>query len=398
MTAQTFVESGFSSDEDAMVATVARFVAHDVAPSVAALEREGAYPQRLVSIMSELGLFGIAVPQEFGGIGLRVPVFARVMEELAKGWTTLAAYLNSHCTVAYVIAKYASAGQKSRYLPAMATGDLRAALCLTESDAGSDLRAIRTTATPHVQGYVLQGSKIFVTNGERASLLLALVKTETVPGAAAPGISLMLVPASSAGVRVAGIFRKMAYGLVDTAEIHFDNALLPHDALLGEGEGKGLSQLLDGLEIGRIAIAASAVGLAAAALAQASRYAQDRRAFGVSINQHQAVQLRLADMATQLVAARLLTMEAAESKARGVRCDMISGMAKLFASEACVKITTDALRIHGGYGYIADFAVERMFREAPLYLVGEGTNDIQKLLIARRMEGGGEAHILGLPV
>ena len=397
MTPRSLAGRDFSPHELEIIATVARFVEKDVTPQVARLEREGKYPEQLVAVMQELGLFGIAVPEAFGGLGLRLPVFACVIEELAKGWTTLAAYVNSHSTVAYIIGKYGTPEQKSRFLPDMATGEVRAALCLTESGAGSDLQAIRTTAMAGDGGYTLRGNKIFVTNGGRASLLLTLARTDPKAAPAKRGISLMLVPGGMPGITVSSTFHKMAYGLVDTVEIEMDNARLSLDALLGAAPGHGLAQLLDGLEIGRIAIAASAVGLAAAALGQATRYAGERKSFGVTINQHQAVQLRLADMATKLVAARLLTIEAAEEKGRGNRADMLSGMAKLFASEACIAITGDALRIHGGYGYINEFAVERMFREAPLYLVGEGTNDIQRLVIARRMMDSDEAQLLGLP-
>jgi alkylation response protein AidB-like acyl-CoA dehydrogenase len=279
----------------------------------------------------------------------------------------------------------------------MASGALRAALCLTEPGAGSDLQAIATQARPAGNGFAITGSKFFVTNGERAGLLLVLAKTDPAAQPPKKGISLFLVEKTTSGVRQGSTFRKMAYGHVDTVEILLDGAIVPASALLGEAAGRGLAQLFDGLEVGRIAIAASAVGLAADALNEARRYAGERKAFGTTIDQHQAVQLRLAEMATKLVAARLMTREAARVKAGGGRADMISGMAKLFASEACSEITGDALRIHGGYGYIADYPVERLYREAPLYVVGEGTNDIQKLVIARRILEGQEAALLGLP-
>src|SRR5690349_4305221 len=347
--------------------------------------------------MRDLGLFGIAIAEAHGGLGLRLPVFAAVMEELAKGWTTLAAYVNSHSTVAYVLGRHGTPAQQAQYLPKMARGDLRAALCLTEPSAGSDLQAIRAVAKRSGTDFALSGSKIFVTNGGRAELLLVLAKTDPAAQPAKKGISLFLVEKEKSGIRQGSTFHKMAYGLVDTVELLLDGATVPSTALLGDVTGRGLQQLFDGLEVGRIAIAASAVGLSADALNEARRYAAERQAFGTTIDQHQAVQLKLAEMATKLVAARLMTWEAAKVKESGRRADMISGMAKLFASEACAEITNAALRIHGGYGYIAEFPVERLYREAPLYIVGEGTNDIQKLVIARRIIEGQEAALLGLP-
>jgi alkylation response protein AidB-like acyl-CoA dehydrogenase len=386
----------FSPEELEIAATVARFIEKDVRPQVARFEREDAYPESLVATMKELGLFGIAVPEKYGGLGLPLPVFARVMEELAKGWTTLAAYVNSHSTVAYAISTYGTEDQKQRYLPGLATGEHRGCLCLTEPEAGSDLQSIRTLARETDEGYLVDGQKIFVTNGGRATLLLTLVKHDKEHDARKKLISLLLVEKTTAGVSVAGTFHKMAFALVDTVEILIDNAVVPKTQLLGTAVGSGFAQLMDSLEVGRIAIAASAVGMAATALSEAKRYAADRKTFGVSIDRHQAVQLRLADMATKLVTARLVTLEAATVKQRGGRADMISGMAKLFASEACHQVIEDSLRIHGGYGYIAEFAIERLYREAPLYLVGEGTNDINKLVIARRMGGDAEMQYLGL--
>ena len=397
MTAESDSLSGFDAAEAAIVEAVRHFVTKDVRPQVGRLEREAGYPDELVATMGELGLFGLAIAEEHGGLGLRLPVFAAVMEELAKGWTSLAAYVNSHSTVAYVIGRHGTPEQKARYLPRMAAGEIRGALCLTEPGAGSDLQAIATVARAEGNQYVVKGSKFFVTNGARAALLLTLVKTDPAANPAKNGISLLLVDKDAPGVKVAGTLHKMAYGHVDTVEILLDNAAVSGGALVGGKAGRGLQQLFDGLEVGRIAIAASAVGLAADAFNEARRYAGGRKAFGATIDQHQAVQLRLAEMATKLVAARLMTREAARVKASGGRADMISGMAKLFASEACSEITADALRIHGGYGYVSEFAVERLYREAPLYIVGEGTNDIQKLVIARRILEGHEAAILGLP-
>jgi alkylation response protein AidB-like acyl-CoA dehydrogenase len=348
--------------------------------------------------MKELGLFGIAVPTQYGGLGLRIPVFAAVLEELSKGWSTLAAFLNGHSTVAYAIGKFGTEAQKKRFLPIMATGELRAALCLTEPEAGSDLQAIRSTAIRDQDVFILNGTKIYVTNGSKANLLLVLANSDPVAKKAANVLSLLLVPTGTTGVSVTTEFKKMAFGKVDTVAISLESVSLSADLLLGTEEGKGFGQLMDALEIGRIAIAASAVGLAAAALVAALRFAASRMTFGKTINQHQAIQLRLADMATRLVAARQMTLLAAQEKQRGNRADMISAMAKLFASETCVELAQEALRVHGGHGYICDYQVERFMREALLYLVGEGTNDIQKLIINRRLQDGSENSLLGLPI
>jgi len=386
-----------NDSDTAIVEAVRRFIARDVRPRVREMEQSAAYPQELVDAMANMGLFGIAVPEPYGGLGLRLQVLVQVLEEIAAGWTTLAAYLNSHCTVAYLLATYGTEPQRRRHLPDMASGRARAALCLTEPGAGSDLQAIQTTAIADGNDLRLNGTKIYVTNGAHASLLAVLVKTD--PRAQPPknGISLLLVESPQSGVTIGGAFHKMAYGHVDTVEISFIDTRVVVDAVLGAKPGCGLRQLLDALELGRLSIAASSVGLAAAALAEARRFASERRAFGTTIDQHQAVQLRLADMATRLVAARLLTREAARQKDAGGRADMACGMAKLYASEACLDIVGEALRVHGGHGYIGDYAVERLYREAPLYVVGEGTNDIQRLIIARRLQEGGDNAFLGLP-
>lgn len=385
-----------SPEEIEILSTVTRFVEKEVRPQVAQLERGRTYPEKLVAHMRQLGLYGIAVPGEYGGLELRLPVFARVMEELAKGWTTLAAYVNSHSTVAYAIDRYGTQEQRERYLPQLASGDHRGCMLLTEPHAGSDLQAIRTSAKDAGDSYCVNGQKIYVTNGDKGSLLLTLVKHESADPAGKPRISLLLVEKQTQGVAVGGTFRKMAFDLVDTVEIVISDATIPKTQLVGKVEGEGFAQLMDALEVGRIAIAASAVGLASAALSEAKRFAASRRTFGVTIDKHQAIQFRLAEMATQLVAARLLTMEAAKIKGLGGRADMISAMAKLFASEACHEIVVASLRIHGGAGYVVDSPIERLFREAPLYFVGEGTSDINKLVIGRRMNGEAEMRYLGL--
>ena len=365
-------------------------------PHVAKLERDRTYPQALVEEMRELGLYGIAVPERYGGLGLRLPVFAAVMEVLSRGWTTLSAYVNSHSTVAYAIATHGTPEQQERYLPGLATGEHRGSLCLSEPDCGSDLQAIRTTARISGDAYLVTGSKTYVTNGKRATLLLALVRHSPEPDAARPKISLVLIEKKLPHVTVTTTFDKMGFHLVDTVQIELDEVRIDKAQLLGAAEGSGFTQLMDALEVGRIAIAISAVGLAANALSEAKRYAGERRAFGVTIDQHQAIQLKLADMATRLITARLIAMEAARVKQRGGRCDMITAMAKLYASDAAQKVALDAVSIHGGAGYIAEQAVERLYREALLYTIGEGTNDINRLVIARRLQDGAEMAYLGI--
>jgi alkylation response protein AidB-like acyl-CoA dehydrogenase len=390
------ISAGLTSEEQAIVETVARFVTRDVTPAVAKHERDGTYPDALVATMRSLGLFGVAVPEAYGGLGLSMPAVAAVFETLSQGWSSLAATINSHSTLAHALARYGSEAQKAHWLPKLATGEVRGSLCLTEPHAGSDLQAIETRAEPAGSGFVLSGTKIYVTNGGRADLLLVLAKTSRTATKPSQSMSLLLVPKTTPGVAVGSTYRKMGFHQVDTVEIRLEQAKLGANAILGSHEGAGFAQLMESLEVGRIAIAASAVGVAAAALAAAMRFAAGRMAFGKPIDRHQAIELRLAEMATRLIAARQVTRLAAEAKQAGGRADMVSAMAKLYASEAAVEITRDAIRVHGGHGYITDYQVERLHREALLYLVGEGTNDINKLVIARRLRDGSESSLLGL--
>lgn len=389
-------EEQFTPEENEIIRTVARFVEKRVRPHVQQMEREGEYPRHLVGEMMELGLFGLAVPESHGGLGARFPVVAAIFEVLSSGWTTLAAYVNSHSTVAYAIATHGTEDQKARYLPKLASGEHRGSLCLTEPGCGSDLQAIRGLAKDSGGHYDLTASKIYVTNGEKATLLLTLVKHPPAAEAAKPRISLLIVEKAYPNVSVTSTFEKTAFHLVDTVQIEMDGVAVPKSQLLGAVEGNGFAQLMDSLELGRIAIAASAVGLAANALSEAKRYASERVTFGVTIDQHQAVQMKLADMATKLVAARLMTMEAASAKERGGRCDMITAMAKTYASDCALEIAHQAVVVHGGAGYIRDCVVERLNREALLYTIGEGTNDINRIVISRRMKGDDEMRYLGL--
>ncbi len=390
------IDMALTDEERELIRTVERFVDERVRPNVQTIEKAGDYPEQLVSMIKELGLFGIAVPEAYGGLGLRLPVFASVLEVLSRGWTTLAAYVNSHSTVAYAIATHGTEDQKDRYLPMLATGEHRGALCLTEPSSGSDLQSIRGLAKDAGDYYDLTASKTYVTNGAKATVLLTLVKHPSEAGAAKPNISLLIVEKSFANVSVTSTFEKTAFHLVDTVQIEMDGVPVPKAQLLGAVKGNGFAQLMDSLEIGRIAIAISAVGLAANALSEAKRYASERVTFGVTIDQHQGIQFKLANMATKLVAARLMAMEAAAMKERGGRCDMITAMAKMYASDLALEITHDAVVVHGGAGYIQGYVVERLHREALLYTIGEGTNDINRIVIARRLKGDEEMQYLGL--
>ena len=367
-----------------MVETVRRFVEREVIPVASILEHKNEYPQRLVDRMKELGLFGATIPAEYGGLGLDVTTYAMIVEELCVGWMSLSGVLNTHLLLAYILRIYGTEEQKQRFLPSMATGEQRGALCLTEAHAGTDVQNIRTTAVRRGDDYIVNGSKMFVTNGRYATLYALVVKTD--PGARPPykGMSLF-VAERGPGVTVSRDIDKLGYKGVDTCEVVFEDYHVPSVNLVGGEEGEGFRQVMNGLEVGRINIAARAVGVARAAFEQAIRYAQQRETFGKPIAEHQAIQLKLADMATKIEAARLLTHQAASKKDRGERCDLEAGMAKLFASETCHEVALEAMRVLGGYGYTTEFPVERFYRDAPLMIIGEGTNEIQRVVIARQL-------------
>ncbi len=369
---------------DEVVAAVRRFVERDVIPIAGELEHRDEYPHALVARMKELGLFGATIPVEFGGLGLDVTTYARIVEELSRGWMSLSGVLNTHLMVAYLLREYGTTEQKQRYLPAMARGDHRGALCLTEPHAGSDVQRIRTTAVRRGDVYVLNGSKMFITNARTATIYAIAAKTDPQANPPYKGISVILGE-KGPGLSVSRDIHKLGYKGIETCEVHLEDYQVPAANLLGGSEGRGFLQVMSGLEVGRVNIAARAVGVATAAFEQAIRYAQQRETFGKPIAQHQAIQLKLADMATKIQAARLLTYHAAEKKDRGERADLEAGMAKLFASETCLEVATEAMRVLGGYGYTAEFPVERYFRDAPLMIIGEGTNEIQRLVIARQL-------------
>ena len=369
-----------------IVNMVRDFVRREVRPIADRYDNEDIYPHELVGPMREMGLFGITIPEEYGGMGLDYTTFAMIFEELSKGWMSVSGIIGTHHVLAHVVATGGTEEQKQRFLPRLASGEIRGGLALTEPDAGSDVQGIRTTAVKDGEEYVLNGSKMFITNAENGTAFAVLAKTDTAAEPAYRGISCFVVEKPSTGFSVGRHLDKLGYRGIESCELVFEDCRVGADNLVGEVEGRGFRQVMSALETGRINVAARAVGVAEAALDAAIRYAQQRKTFGVPIAEHQAIQLMLADMATKVQAARLLTYDAAARKDAGQeRIDLEAGMAKLYASEICQQVALDAMRIHGGYGFIKDYPVERYYRDAPLMIIGEGTNEIQKLVIARRL-------------
>jgi alkylation response protein AidB-like acyl-CoA dehydrogenase len=371
-----------------IIDTVRRFVANEVVPVAAGFERDDRYPTDIVEKMRALGLFGVTIPESYGGLGLDLITYVGIIEELAYGWMSLTGIVNTHTMVATLLAAHGSEEQKERWLPVMATGQRRGALSLSEPDAGSDTRNISCRAVRDGDEYVVNGTKAWVTNGERAAIVALAARTEE-------GISALIVekepgPAFE-GISVSKHVGKLGYRGVETVEMAYVDHRVPVANLVGEA-GRGLPQILGVLEIGRINIAARACGVARAAFDAALAYATQRSTFGKPIAEHQAIQLKLADMATRLEASRLLTKNAAERKMAGLRCDVEAGMAKLFASETAFEVATEAMRIHGGVGYTTDLPIERYYRDAPLMMIGEGTNEIQRLVIARGLLARARQH------
>jgi alkylation response protein AidB-like acyl-CoA dehydrogenase len=363
--------------------TVRRFVEREVMPVASRYEHADEYPHDLVERMKELGLFGATIATTYGGLGLDYTTYSMIVEELCRGWMTLSGVLNTHLMFAYVLDHHGTPAQKERWLPAMARGEHRAALCLTEPHAGSDAQRIRTTAVRDGDSYVVNGSKMFITNARTATIYSLVAKTDPAADPPYKGITLFAAEKDSPGVTVGRDLDKIGYKGIETCEVTFEDFRVPAANLIGGVEGRGFQHVMSGLEVGRINIASRAVGVAQAAFEDAIRYAQERTTFGKPICEHQAIQLKLADMATRIEAARLLTRRAAAMKDRGERCDLEAGMAKLFASETCQEVALEAMRVLGGYGYTKEFRVERYYRDAPLMIIGEGTNEIQRLVIAR---------------
>ncbi len=363
--------------------TVREFVDREVMPVAARMERDGEYPDRLVDTMKTLGLFGLNVPEAYGGHDVDYRTFAIVFEELARGWLGLAGVLGTHLVLSDVLLRYATDDQKQRFLPRMATGEVRGAICLSEPGAGTDLQAITTRARRDGDTYYVDGSKMWVTNGRRAQIFLLMAKTD--PSAQPPhrGISAFVVEKGAPGLTIGRDIDKLGFRTVETCELHFERFPVPAANLIGGAEGHGFKQVMTGLEAERLNVAARGLGVARAAFAEAIRYAQQRQTFGKPIAQHQTIQIKLADMATKIEASRLLIQSAAAKKDRHERCDVEAGMAKLFATETAAEVSLEAMRILGGNGFSKDFPVERFYRDAPLLLIGGGTNELQRLIIAR---------------
>ena len=373
-----------NAEEQAVVDVVRHFVDREVRPQVRELEHANTYPEALIAKMKELGIFGLAIPEPWGEAPVSMPCYALVTAELARGWMSLAGAMGGHTVVSKLLVAFGTAEQRDRYLPRMATGELRATMALTEPGGGSDLQAMTTTAKPVEGGYVVNGAKTWITNSRHSGLIALLCKTDPAAEPKHRGVSILLVE-HGPGLTVSKDLPKLGYKGVESCELVFDGYHAPAEALLGEAEGKGFAQMMKGLETGRIQVAARALGVGQAAFDDALRYSQERESFGKPIWQHQSIGNYLADMATKLVAARQLILFAAEKYDAGERCDMEAGMAKLFASEIAMEIALNALRIHGGYGYSTEFDVERYFRDAPLMIVGEGTNEIQHNVIAAQL-------------
>ncbi|MEU8632112.1 acyl-CoA dehydrogenase family protein [Amycolatopsis sp. NPDC048633] len=373
-----------TDDEKQMVAVVAEFVDERVRPRVRDFEADDIYPAELIDEMKKLGFFGLLVPAEYGGVDVSTACFARVTEELARGWMSLAGAIGGHSVITYLIKTFGTPEQREKYLPRMAEGAIRATMALTEPGGGSDLQAMRTYATPDGDGYSITGSKTWISNAAHSGIIGLLCITGRDAKPAHRGMSVLLVEPGD-GLTISKKLSKLGYRGVEACEIVFDERRVGPEAVLGGTPNEGWAQMMRGLEVGRVQVAARALGVGQAALDDAVKYAQERESFGKPIWQHQSVGNLLADMATKLRAARLLTLDAAEKLDAGERADMEAGMAKLFASETAMQVALDALRVHGGYGYSKEYDVERYFRDAPLMIVGEGTNEIQRNVIAAQL-------------
>ena len=380
-----FEPSSDIQEQDAIIlASIDKWLERDVKPNVLKFDHDDAYPYEMVEQMKEMGLFGSTIPVEYGGLGLSATTYARIVEKISSVWMSLTGIFNSHLIMSACVAREGTEAQKQALLPKFATGELRGGLALTEPDAGTDLQAIRTTAKLENGYYTINGTKTWISNGIEGTCFALLVKTDPEATPRHKGMS-MFIAEKAAGFNVSKKIEKLGYKCIDSAELIFNNFKISEDRLIGKKEGLGMQTALGGLELGRINIAARGCGIAAASLNDSVRYAQERKTFGKPIAKHQAIQLKLGEMATKLQAARLLTYDAAKAYDCGNRCDMEAGMAKFFASETAVENSLEAMRIHGGYGYSKEYHIERYFRDAPLMCIGEGTNEIQRMIIAKQL-------------
>ena len=371
-------------DDALILDSIDRFLERDVRPVVRELEANDVYPQKIVDQLVELGLFGATIAPEYGGLGLSAETYAKIIERISAVWMSVSGFFNSHLIMAAAVQRFGRDEQKQQFLPRFASGELRGGIALTEPDCGTDLQAIRTRAVKDGEEYVVNGTKTWITNSSAGGILAVLVKTDVNTQPPHRGISLLLVE-KGPGFTVTRKLDKLGYRGIDTAELVFEDCRVPATNLVGDTEGRGLQQILAGLELGRINIAARGVGIARVCLEESLAYAQHRQSFGKPIGEHQSIQIKLADMATRVESARLLTESAARAYDSGERCDMEAGMAKLFASEAAVSNSLEAMRIHGAYGYSKEFNIERYYRDAPLLAIGEGTNELQKIIIAKQL-------------
>ncbi len=373
-----------------ILSTVRRFVDKEIIPHAQELEHADTYPQAIVDGMKDMGLFGLTIPEEYGGLGESLLTYVLVVEEIARGWMSVSGVINTHFIVAYMIAQHGTPEQKQHYLPRMATGEVRGAFSMSEPGLGSDVAAIRTKATKDADGgYVIDGEKMWLTNGGSSTLVAALVRTDEGADKAHQNLTTFLVEKPTGfgevkpGLSIPGKIEKMGYKGVDTTSMVFDGYRAAAEDILGGVPGKGFAQMMDGVEVGRVNVAARACGISIRAFELAVEYAQQRETFGKKIAQHQAIAFQLAEMATKVEASHLMMVNAAKLKDSGARNDVEAGMAKLLASEYCAEVTTQAFRIHGGYGYSKEYEIERLMREAPFLLIGEGTSEIQKTIISR---------------
>ncbi len=370
--------------ERMVLESVDRFLDKDVAPYAHDLEADDAYPQEIVDKMVDMGLFGATIGAEYGGLGLSVSTYAKIVERVSTVWMSVSGIFNSHLIMAAAVERAGTDEQKAKWLPKFASGELRGGIALTEPDAGTDLQGIRTRADKSGNGYSLNGAKTWISNAVEGGVLAILAKTDPEAEPRHKGMSLFLVEKSSE-FQVSKRMKKLGYKGIDSGEFVLDDLFVPGENLIGGVEGRGLQQILSGLELGRINVAARGVGIAKACLLKSVEYAQVRKTFGKPIADHQSIQIKLADMATQVESARLLTEQAAAAYDKGERCDMEAGMAKLAASEAALYNSLEAMRLHGAYGYSKEFDIERYYRDAPLLAIGEGTNELQKLIIAKQL-------------
>ena len=377
-----------NEEEAALVATVRAFIDREVKPTVREVEHANVYPEAWIEQMKRIGIYGLAIPEEYGGAPVSMPCYVEVTQELSRGWMSLAGAMGGHTVVAKLLTLFGTGEQKRKYLPVMASGEIRATMALSEPGGGSDLQNLKTTALRDGDDLVINGSKTWISNARRSGLIALLCKTDPKATPRHKGISVLLVEHGQ-GLTVSRDLPKLGYKGVESCELTFEDCRVPASAVLGGEPGEGFAQMMKGLEAGRIQVASRALGVATAALEDALRYAQERESFGQPIWKHQSIGNYLADMATKLTAARRLTRYAAERYDSGERADMEAGMAKLFASEVAMEIALNAVRIHGGYGYSTEYDVERYFRDAPLMIVGEGTNEIQRSVIASQLVSRG---------